>query len=78
MFCKCGHKLEFNDNSCSVKDYDLSNWPEDLEIYSMYYCSKCDVVWDGKLLDLEDVYERMNDKYKGWFKKVKSVTFYPM
>lgn len=35
-----------------------------------YYCSLCDVVWNGYMLDCEDTYEELiGKKYKKCFNK---------
>jgi len=61
--CRCGEKLIFNDNSISEIGH---------ECYALYYCPKCNKVWNGYALEDEDgleYVEEIDEKYKLWFTK---------
>jgi hypothetical protein len=63
MKCKCGEELIFNDNSISEIG---------CQCYPLYYCYKCNKVWNAYALEDEEnpEYIEETDKiYKKWFTK---------
>lgn len=61
MKCNCGEELIFNDNSISKVGH---------ECYPLYYCIKCEKVWNAYALEDEDdpeFLEEKDEKYKKWF-----------
>jgi hypothetical protein len=64
MKCKCGLELIFNDNSIS----QLGN----KDVIPLYYCSNCNIIWDGKNLDNDKwpMFIKVNtEEHKLWFTK---------
>jgi len=40
-----------------------------VKIRGLYYCNKCDIIFDSDYLDEDDKYVKVrNKKYKKWFK----------
>lgn len=62
MICQCGNQLKFTDNSLNFEN-GKSN-----EVWPVYYCNACNIVWNGYNLDLENEYNKMPKKYIKWFK----------
>jgi len=62
-YCKCGNKLIYTDNSITTENGKYG------ETRGLYYCSKCNIIYDSDMLDLEDEYLIVkNKKYYKWFK----------
>jgi hypothetical protein len=76
--CKCGNKLKYEDNSL-LNIYD--------DVIGLYYCNKCNKLYDANILDFEDKYSELSSKeykkYIKWFsneyqeiKRQKLIYFY--
>jgi len=62
-YCTCGNKLIYHDNSIE------SNNGENGEMHGLYYCNKCDIIFNSDYLDEDNKYVKVrNKKYKKWFK----------
>lgn len=62
MKCQCGNQLKFTDNSIRSENGKHG------EVYPVYYCDSCNIVYDGIDLDLNEQYVKMPKKYVKWFK----------
>ena len=63
MKCKCGEILIFNDNSISKIGH---------QCYPLYYCPKCQKIWNAFSLEEEENPEFIEETdriYKSWFAK---------
>ena len=61
--CKCGKILKFKDNSIETKNGKYG------EVYPLYYCDKCNKIYNAEELDCNGYYiEELNKKYLKWFK----------
>jgi len=60
--CKCGNSLQYEDNGILNIDND---------IIGLYYCNKCNRLYDASILDCEEEYSEMEkkeyNKYIKWF-----------
>lgn len=60
--CKCGNYLQYEDNSILNIDND---------IIGLYYCDKCNKIFDASILDCDNEYSELNlkehTKYIKWF-----------
>ena len=63
MNCQCDNNLEFTDNSIKSKNGRHG------KVIPIYYCSSCNVVYDGYELDCNNEYILAEKKYIKWFKK---------
>jgi len=58
--CKCGNSLQYEDNSILNVDND---------VIGLYYCDKCNKLYDASILDCEDEYSELERKeYKSYIK----------
>jgi hypothetical protein len=58
--CKCGNKLQYEDNSILNIDND---------VIGIYYCNKCGKLYDASILDCDDEYSELEKKeYSKYFK----------
>jgi hypothetical protein len=76
--CKCRNKLHYEDNSV----LNINN-----DVVGLYYCNKCNKLYDASILDCENKYSELSskeyNKYIKWFsedyqesKKQKLIHFY--
>ena len=74
--CKCGSELKYEDNSI----LQIGN----KEIYGLYHCKNCKMIYDAEILDCNHEYMEVNQsKYENWFsyeyqlkKQEKLIRFY--
>jgi hypothetical protein len=60
--CKCNNELIYEDNSIKTEDGRYG------EVYPLYYCNKCNKLYDAWELDCEGKYiEVLDEKYFKWF-----------